>query len=89
MRLSMNGMVFEVEDGMTLLEVLAWAGHEDLRGIAVAIDDEVVPKSQWATTRPAEGQRIEVVRAVGGGSRRGPVPEPFSGLIPGPEGSGG
>lgn len=70
MQLSMNGMVFDVEDGMTLLELMAWAGHEDLRGIAVAIDDEVVPRGEWATTRPAEGQRVEVVRAVGGGGGR-------------------
>lgn len=37
------------------------------RGVAVALDGEVVPRSAWATTRLHDGGRVEVLRAVQGG----------------------
>ncbi|RKU27449.1 thiamine biosynthesis protein ThiS [Candidatus Poribacteria bacterium] len=36
-------------------------------GIAVAIDREVIPKSQWKTTVLKEGSEVEIIRAVQGG----------------------
>jgi sulfur carrier protein len=38
------------------------------RGVAVAIDGEVVPRAQWPATALSEGARIEVVAAIQGGS---------------------
>lgn len=37
------------------------------RGVAVAVDGQVVPRGQWAGTSLSEGQRVEVVHAVQGG----------------------
>lgn len=37
------------------------------RGIAVALDGEVVPRSAWSTTRLRDGHHVEVLRAVQGG----------------------
>jgi sulfur carrier protein len=37
------------------------------RGLAVARNGEVVPRSAWATTRIAPDDRIEIVGAVQGG----------------------
>ena len=37
------------------------------RGFAVAVDGEVVPRSEWGTTPLAAGQKVEVVAAVQGG----------------------
>ena len=37
------------------------------RGVAVALDGEVVPRSAWATTRLRDGHHVEVLRAVQGG----------------------
>ena len=37
------------------------------RGIAVALDGDVVPRSEWPATRVADGQQVEVLRAVQGG----------------------
>ena len=70
MLLTVNGASIEVPDTgeAALLEVLAAAGMDDLRGIAIALDEEVVPRSDWATCRLHEGQRIEVVRASQGGA---------------------
>jgi len=37
------------------------------RGVAVAIDGEVVPRSRWAATSLPDGARVEVVAAIQGG----------------------
>ena len=37
------------------------------RGVAVAINGAVVPRAQWAHTRLAAGDQIEIVRARQGG----------------------
>ena len=39
----------------------------DERGVAVALDGEVVPRTEWAATALVERQSVEVVRAVQGG----------------------
>ena len=39
----------------------------DARGVAVAVDGEVVPRSQWAELALPEGSRVEVVDAIQGG----------------------
>lgn len=70
MLLTVNGASIEVpgSGAPVLLEVLAAAGMDDLRGVAIALDEEVVARSDWATCRLHEGQRIEVVRASQGGA---------------------
>jgi sulfur carrier protein len=37
------------------------------RGVAVAIDGEVVPRGEWAETTLPHGARVEVVAAIQGG----------------------
>lgn len=37
------------------------------RGVAVAIDGEVVRRSEWSQTRIEDGNAIEIVTAVAGG----------------------
>ena len=37
------------------------------RGVAVAVDAEVVPRTQWETHTLQDGARIEVLRAIQGG----------------------
>ncbi len=46
-----------------LIESLGLAG----RRIAVEVNEEIVPRSEHAATRLAEGDRVEVVHAIGGG----------------------
>jgi len=36
--------------------------------VAVAVDGEVVPRGEWATTAVRDGQQVEVLRAVQGGA---------------------
>jgi sulfur carrier protein len=61
-----NGKPSGVTPGTTLCELLAGLGAPD-RGVAVAVDAEVVPRGQWETYMLADGARVEVLIAVQGG----------------------
>jgi sulfur carrier protein len=60
-----NQQQVEVDERITVAGLLESMGFPD-RGIAVALDWSVLPRSDWATTL-SEGARIEVVAAVQGG----------------------
>jgi sulfur carrier protein len=47
--------------------VRASGAPEEARGIAVAVDGNVVPRGQWTSTPLGDGQRVEVLQAVQGG----------------------
>ncbi|GAA4994043.1 sulfur carrier protein ThiS [Pseudonocardia tropica] len=66
MRIVLNGEHRDVDDGADLARILAEAGLPE-RGIAVAVEGEVVPRTSWAGHRPADGARVEVLTAVQGG----------------------
>jgi sulfur carrier protein len=68
MTILINGEQRELAPGttvQTLLEALAVPGGA--RGVAVAVDAEVVPRGEWETTQLDEGARVEVLRAIQGG----------------------
>ncbi|MCW2809700.1 MAG: thiS [Friedmanniella sp.] len=63
-----NGERQERPAPVRLSEVLGAApGEPTPRGIAVAVDGTVVPRSRHAATELAEGARVEIVTAVQGG----------------------
>jgi sulfur carrier protein len=55
-----------VAPGATVTELLEALDVPD-RGVAVAVDAEVVPRGAWATFAVADGARVEVLIAVQGG----------------------
>jgi sulfur carrier protein len=65
-RITLNGAPRELPAPLTfsqLLDELALAG----RRLAVERNGEIVPRSRFGEARVADGDRIEVVMAVGGG----------------------
>jgi sulfur carrier protein len=67
-RVELNGQPAELRDDASVAEAVAAAGVDgDRRGIAVAVEGEVVPRGEWDETRLREGQAVEVVRAIQGG----------------------
>ena len=55
-------------DGATLSEFMARRGYDsNRRGVAVAVNDQVVPRSGWDTTELHDGDRLEIVAPVQGG----------------------
>jgi sulfur carrier protein len=67
-RIVLNGAGQELPEGATLAAAIAVSGAPDgQRGVAVAVDGEVVPRGEWQTTPLADGARVEVLQAVQGG----------------------
>jgi sulfur carrier protein len=62
-----NGVSRDLHDGATVREIVQLLVDSPERGVAVALDGDVVPKSEWAATTLADGQHVEVLRAVQGG----------------------
>jgi sulfur carrier protein len=64
----LNGEPRELRDGQTVAAVLASLDLTvQARGVAVAVDGEVIPRAQWATLALADGARVEVLTAMQGG----------------------
>jgi thiazole synthase len=80
MRIELNGKPCELRDGAMLADAVHiarggeagasgnGAGREIARGVAAALDGEVVPRGEWGTTALREGQAVEVLAAIQGGS---------------------
>lgn len=65
-QLSVNGQIRQFQPGANLtflLEALELSGKR----VAVEKNGEIIPRSQYANTRLAEGDALEIVVAVGGG----------------------
>jgi thiazole synthase len=73
MRIELNGEPLELGEEASLAEAVLRSGvdPDGGRGIAVALDGEVVPRGEWAATPLHDGQRVEVLAAIQGGA-----PEP-------------
>ncbi len=69
MRVELNGSPRELPDAATLAVAVRESGvGEGARGVAVALDGEVVPRAEWERTPLREGQSVEVLAAIQGGA---------------------
>ncbi len=69
MKVALNGEPRELPKGATLADAVRASGIErDGRGVAVALDGEVVPRAEWDSTALAEGAAVEVLAAIQGGA---------------------
>jgi sulfur carrier protein len=69
MTIRLNGEERELPDGATVAGALATLDvAPDARGVAVAIDREVVPRGRWSDTVLTEGAQVEIVMAIQGGA---------------------
>ncbi|MCW2604557.1 MAG: thiamine biosynthesis protein ThiS [Pseudonocardiales bacterium] len=66
MMLTVNGEARDAPAGTTVLALVALVAA-DPRGVAVAVDGEVVPKSTWGAVALRDGQAVEILKAVQGG----------------------
>ena len=68
MIVELNGDRVKLADGASVADAVSAVGADSgRRGVAVAVDGEVVPRSGWAQKRLSDGQRVEVVEAIQGG----------------------
>ncbi|MCQ4348645.1 sulfur carrier protein ThiS [Pseudomonas stutzeri] len=66
MRIQLNGEAVELPEGQSVADLLA---RLELAGrrVAVELNLDIVPRSQHASTLLRDGDRVEVVHAIGGG----------------------
>nr|AOR51073.1 thiamine biosynthesis protein ThiS [uncultured bacterium pAP3] len=65
MQISVNGQPTQVPDGAAVAQLLQALKLEGR--MAVEINGEIVPRSRWAEHRLQGADRVEIVRAIGGG----------------------
>jgi sulfur carrier protein len=65
--ITVNGKPIEIEAGTTIDGLLA---HLAIKReyTAVAVNREITPKSDYAIVKLADGDKVEIVRPMGGGS---------------------
>jgi thiazole synthase len=69
MRIELNGKPLELPAGATLADAVRQSGAEPgARGVAVALDGEVVPRAEWGSIQLGDGRRVEVLAAIQGGA---------------------
>ena len=66
MRIVLNGVERELDGPVTVAALLEASGYGERR-VAVELNGEVVPRSRHAEHGVRDGDRLEVVHAIGGG----------------------
>ncbi|MFY9261883.1 MAG: sulfur carrier protein ThiS [Gallionella sp.] len=64
--ITLNGEIHHFPDTLNLIELLAEQGLTDKR-IALERNGDIVPRSQFASQTLRDGDKLEIVIAVGGG----------------------
>src|SRR6476661_1627822 len=67
LRLTVNGEPRKAEPGTTVAALLRAMGVDPAR-VAVERNRDVVPRTTWADAGLADGDKIEIVAFIGGGS---------------------
>jgi sulfur carrier protein len=66
MNISVNGEASSTKDGATVADLVdELAGRRG--GVAVAVNEDVVPRAHWEETAIKAGDRVEILTAVQGG----------------------
>jgi len=65
-QIQVNGKTMDIAEGTTVKALLESLGIPQ-QGTAVELNREIVPRSQHEKTPLKEGDRVEIVRMVGGG----------------------
>ena len=66
MTVTINGETREIADRSSVAELLETLAVSHRR-VAVELNEEVVPRAEYAARRIANGDRVEIVHFVGGG----------------------
>ena len=66
MTVTVNGEPRDLAPGATLADVVSQV-TQSAKGVAAAVNGEVVPRRAWAGTQLGDGAQVEIVTAVQGG----------------------
>ena len=68
MFVNLNGRTHEIKLGLTLINLIEELGLAERKAIAIALNGEVLKREDYAGIVLSEGDSLEIVRAIGGGS---------------------
>ena len=66
MKIIVNGEAMEIDPNLTLQQLLEQLNFKQQR-LAVELNLEIIPRSQYTNYTLKEGDRVEIVHAIGGG----------------------
>ena len=66
MNIQLNGNIQYFDDGLTAAQLVDKLGLQGRR-IAMEVNEEIVPRSTYATFQFQENDQVEIIHAVGGG----------------------
>jgi len=66
MKVILNDSPYEVKEETTLEEFIE-SLEIRLQGVAIAINNEVIPKSEWKNTKLTDDMALMMIHAVSGG----------------------
>lgn len=66
MNLVVNGEKLEFAELSTAFNLVDKLGYRDQR-IALEVNEKIIPKSSYKKYRLSEGDKVEIIKAVGGG----------------------
>lgn len=66
MDIELNGQPRRIDSGASIVVLLETEGLAERR-VAVEVNGEIIPRSLHATHALVEGDRVEIVHALGGG----------------------
>ena len=68
MNVTVNGDTVEVDEGCSVMDLVKRIEPQRWeRGVAVALNGEVLPRTAWPATSLSASDRVEVLAAIGGG----------------------
>jgi sulfur carrier protein len=68
MNVTINDIPVELNNSTpTLEDVVLYSGVKDFKGLAVAVNNSIVPKTKWNTAQLNENDNITIIRATQGG----------------------
>jgi thiamine biosynthesis protein ThiS len=69
LRVIVNGQDREVSDGAVVAELISLLDLKPER-VAVELNRKILRRVDWASTTLSDGDKVEIVHFVGGGSRQ-------------------
>jgi len=67
MEIFINNVKTNVEENTSLTSVVAINSGENTKGIAVAVNENVVPKTEWNSTFLQQNDTVIIIKATQGG----------------------
>ena len=62
-----NGETMNVQESVSILELIQQLQLIDKKGIAIAVNEEIIPKSQWEVYLLSAADNIIIIHATAGG----------------------